>query len=248
MTPRLPEARPWLLSVAAHAALAAVLAPLLATPPGNPGPLRIEAGYEIPLALEEPAPPLEIEAPVPPDPAEAAAEPVLLDEVPPECRDPRWAAVPEGATEEGLPDDGAGILGIGRGGARTGPRRPRPAPPAAVEVPAPAPPPAPATPAAPTVRARPLSRDCAAPAYPARERRLGVEGVVRLRVRVAADGSVESVEVYRSSGTAALDLAAVDAVLAWRFEPALLEGAPVPDLVLVPVRFVLLSAASTREE
>jgi len=48
--------------------------------------------------------------------------------------------------------------------------------------------------------------------YPDAARRDGLEGTVWLRFRIAADGSVESVEVDRSSGHALLDDAAIKAV------------------------------------
>ena len=48
--------------------------------------------------------------------------------------------------------------------------------------------------------------------YPDAARRDGLEGTVWLRFRIAADGSVESVEVDRSSGHALLDDAAMKAV------------------------------------
>ena len=48
--------------------------------------------------------------------------------------------------------------------------------------------------------------------YPDAARREGWEGTVWLRFRIAADGSVESVEVDRSSGHALLDDAAIKAV------------------------------------
>jgi protein TonB len=45
--------------------------------------------------------------------------------------------------------------------------------------------------------------------YPQVARRRGVEGTVELRFRIAPDGSVQAVEVLRSSGHAILDESAI---------------------------------------
>lgn len=244
MPDTLSPTRSWILSLAGHAALVGVLLIVLASPPGGPGPRRIEAGLEIPIALEDAAPPLEPEIPVaresavPPDAADEISESSAVEAEP----------FPGPEAEAGartFRDDGPEILGIGRGRAPARRRSARPAP--AAEAAAAAVDPLPA-PRGPTTRARPLAGACPAPRYPARERRLGVEGVVRLRVRVADDGAVEAVEVEASSGSAALDAAAVEAVLGWRFACALRDGDPASDVVLVPVRFVLLNAAAAQEE
>ena len=58
------------------------------------------------------------------------------------------------------------------------------------------------------------------PSYPERLRREGVEGVVRLRLIVAADGSVESAEVVDSSGYDEMDNAARSAAYEYTFSPA----------------------------
>lgn len=79
----------------------------------------------------------------------------------------------------------------------------------------------------------------AAPDYPREARRQGIEGVVLLRVAIAADGSCSGVSIEKSSGSAALDAAALAAVKRWKFEPALQEGVAVASELLVPIRFVL---------
>jgi protein TonB len=79
----------------------------------------------------------------------------------------------------------------------------------------------------------------AAPDYPLAARRRGQEGVVTLRVHVAADGTCGAVEVEISCGHAALDEAAVTAVRKWKFDPALADGVAVASELLVPIRFVL---------
>jgi len=49
-------------------------------------------------------------------------------------------------------------------------------------------------------------------AYPDDARRDGLQGTVELRFRIASDGSLETVEVVRSSGHAPLDAAAIEAL------------------------------------
>ena len=70
-------------------------------------------------------------------------------------------------------------------------------------------------------------------------RRRGLEGVVRLDVRVSIDGRPVSVKVRESAGFEALDEAAVSAVSHWRFVPARRGSEPVEASVIVPVRFRL---------
>jgi protein TonB len=58
------------------------------------------------------------------------------------------------------------------------------------------------------------------PVYPPTSRRMGEEGVVRLKVLVDERGRPHDVVVLNSSGFPRLDQAAVEAVHRWRFEPA----------------------------
>jgi periplasmic protein TonB len=124
---------------------------------------------------------------------------------------------------------------------------PRPVPASKASPPAPIGAPAPVEssgpPAAPqrgtVVAAVARSHGNAAPDYPSSARRNGIEGVVLLRVQIAADGTCSGVTVETSSGHESLDAAAVAAVRKWRFEPALQEGVAVASELLVPIRFVL---------
>jgi protein TonB len=71
-------------------------------------------------------------------------------------------------------------------------------------------------------------------------RRMGMQGVVVLRVHVRADGSVAEAELAQSSGSQLLDDSALKTVREqWRFLPARLDGEPVESYVEVPIRFVL---------
>ncbi len=77
------------------------------------------------------------------------------------------------------------------------------------------------------------------PSYPATARRLGIQGTVRLRVQVLADGRVGEIIVESSAGHSDLDKAAADAVRQWHFEPARKGVEPVTTWVLLPVHFQL---------
>lgn len=75
------------------------------------------------------------------------------------------------------------------------------------------------------------------PAYPPRAFELDQQGEVVVRARLDPHGDPQRVEVLRSSGFSLLDEAALAAVRRWRFEPARIDGRPVPAIVQVPVRF-----------
>lgn len=77
------------------------------------------------------------------------------------------------------------------------------------------------------------------PSYPRLSKRMGEQGEVRLRVLVAVDGHVASVQLSRSSGFERLDEAALESVKQWRFKPATQGGEPLETWVEVPVKFVL---------
>ena len=77
------------------------------------------------------------------------------------------------------------------------------------------------------------------PAYPAMARRLGIEGLVLVRVQVGATGIPEQVSVAKTSGTNALDEEALRAVRESRFEPARRGDTPIAHVVEVPIRFRL---------
>ncbi|MDR1662621.1 MAG: TonB family protein [Azoarcus sp.] len=77
------------------------------------------------------------------------------------------------------------------------------------------------------------------PPYPQMSRRLGEEGKVMLRVYVLPNGSVEKVEIVKTSGFARLDKAARDAVVKWRFGPARQGNNAVASWVNVPIKWSL---------
>jgi protein TonB len=77
----------------------------------------------------------------------------------------------------------------------------------------------------------------AKPVYPEDARDGAVEGVVVLDLTIAKDGTVSNAVVRRSIPL--LDQAAIDAVRQWRFEPTLLNGAPVEIVMTVTINFNL---------
>jgi protein TonB len=88
-----------------------------------------------------------------------------------------------------------------------------------------------------------IARTHTIPPYPEIARRLSQQGSVRLSIEVGADGRVSNAAVVGSSGTAALDDAAVDWVKNhWLYKPATQEGKPVTATVPAMVEFNLKNA------
>lgn len=77
------------------------------------------------------------------------------------------------------------------------------------------------------------------PAYPPIARKLGLVGVVLLRVDVSASGAPEKIAIAHTSGVASLDEAAMKAVKGWTFVPARRGETPIAHPVEVPIRFHL---------
>jgi len=75
------------------------------------------------------------------------------------------------------------------------------------------------------------------PVYPAAARQAHIDGVVRLHVIIAKDGTITQLEVV--SGHPLLAQAALDAVRQWVYEPTLLEGKPVEVDTVIDVFFQL---------
>jgi len=75
------------------------------------------------------------------------------------------------------------------------------------------------------------------PSYPEASLKAKEQGTVWLKVRVLADGTPAEVVVDKSTATPALDQAAIDAVMRWRFNPAVRAGKAVGGWVRVPVMF-----------
>jgi TonB family protein len=77
------------------------------------------------------------------------------------------------------------------------------------------------------------------PVYPRLAEQAGLEGIVWLKVQVNKYGTLTDAVVYKSSGTPALDDAALRAAPKCRFEPALQNGRPVCMWVTYKVVFSL---------
>lgn len=216
--------------------LAAFGAGLFDGPVRAPAPLTVTAEIPLDAPLEPDLPPLEVE--LPPETAEPPPMPEPIDLSPP-MEDPRFLDPEE---PPGPPAEVIGISSIdgrrrGLPGIRAG--RGRVPAPKAEALPA-DPPPEPPAPD-PVFLPPSLKVDCA-PVYPPAVRRAGIQGTVRVRVEVEADGGVRSAEVAVSSGNAALDAAAVEAAAAWEFLPATEDGRAVASVVYRFVSFTLTDA------
>ena len=77
------------------------------------------------------------------------------------------------------------------------------------------------------------------PVYPPAAREAGVQGLVVLEATIDATGVVGDIEVLRS--VPELEEAAIAAVEHWRYEPTLVDGAPVSVLMTVTINFLLPS-------
>lgn len=132
-------------------------------------------------------------------------------------------------------DGSTGRLGMPAPDPRAAAERPR-----IVDAPqAPPPPAAPAPAAAPAVAdsATPVPLSQPAPRYPRTALNRGIGGTVQVRATIAADGSVERMELATGSGNRDLDRAAMEAVRRWTFKPATRNGQPIVTDVLVPITF-----------
>ena len=76
------------------------------------------------------------------------------------------------------------------------------------------------------------------PIYPPEAFNRRQQGSVTLRIHVAADGHVASVDVAESSGYPLLDNEARKAVFAWHYKPGQgADGSPVPSAVSLIIEF-----------
>jgi protein TonB len=75
------------------------------------------------------------------------------------------------------------------------------------------------------------------PVYPPEAKEDKVEGVVKLRVTISAQGKVTEIETI--SGHQLLTPAATEAVRQWEYAPTLLNGEPVAVITEIDVNFTL---------
>jgi protein TonB len=73
--------------------------------------------------------------------------------------------------------------------------------------------------------------------YPALAKNQHVEGDVRVDALIDATGHVSAMKVV--SGATLLHQAAMDALRQWKYQPALLDGKPVPMHLTVTIQFRL---------
>jgi len=100
-------------------------------------------------------------------------------------------------------------------------------------------PPSPAPSPAPITSARADHQRCSPSPHPAPLRERGIEGEVRLRVRVTEQGRAADVQVVAGSGWRLFDDAAVRQAIHCHFLPAQRAGQPIESWVEFPVRFTL---------
>lgn len=86
---------------------------------------------------------------------------------------------------------------------------------------------------------RPSSGYQVRPRYPESARRARAQGTTVLKLRVLENGRVGEIQIEKSAGRGDLDIAAVEAVKKWVFEPARDDKIPIAVWVLVPVKFEL---------
>jgi len=82
---------------------------------------------------------------------------------------------------------------------------------------------------------RPISRT--PPRYPERARKKGIAGRVELSLLVTAAGAVQDARILSAQPVGVFEDAALAAVRAWRFQPAMYEGRPVAIRVTLPLSF-----------
>jgi TonB family protein len=75
--------------------------------------------------------------------------------------------------------------------------------------------------------------------YPRAGQLANLQGTVDLQVYVEADGRVSAARLIRSSGFCPFDIAALEAVKDWRYQPALQGGKPVGTWWLTNVAFAI---------
>jgi periplasmic protein TonB len=209
--------------------------PVRPAPPRPPKPLSTPTPAQPPepliVAREIPDP-----ATAPPPVAPATPAPEVTAAPPPAVSATSHEATSRETPAVGVRD--AASAGATPVAGSSGPPRPVEGP--AASGPAVAAVPPSATVAGPVTRAaRPRGGYQVRPPYPTEARLAKAEGTTLLRVHVAADGSIDDVQVERSAGHSALDRAAAEAVRQWRFEPARSGSVAVAVWVLIPVQFRL---------
>ena len=77
------------------------------------------------------------------------------------------------------------------------------------------------------------------PEYPMRAQQQGLEGWVIVQYVVGKDGSVRDAKALSSQPSGVFDRAAVQAVMSWKFSPAIRDGKPIETSLKAKVKFEL---------
>ncbi|MDR3528228.1 MAG: TonB family protein [Rhizomicrobium sp.] len=77
------------------------------------------------------------------------------------------------------------------------------------------------------------------PYYPPLAKKLGVQGITRLRLTIGQDGAVRNSIVTISSGSEMLDQASIDCVKDWTYQPAKRNGEAIAVAWIVEVKWYL---------
>ncbi len=88
-----------------------------------------------------------------------------------------------------------------------------------------------------TVQRAVAATDNLPPSYPPDAARRREAGVVTLRLHIAIDGHVSSIDVLESSGYRSLDEAARTRLATWHFKPAMQDGLPAEDVLDIGINF-----------
>lgn len=75
------------------------------------------------------------------------------------------------------------------------------------------------------------------PVYPYRARQRNIQGEVKVKLLIQADGSIGSVEILAARPEGIFEEAVLKAVPQWRFSPGTIDGNNVPAWVVTTVRF-----------
>jgi periplasmic protein TonB len=110
-----------------------------------------------------------------------------------------------------------------------------------VDVPPPLPQPAP-EPVRTEAQLDPRYADRLQPPYPTFEQRAGMEGTVKLRIVIGADGRVKAVEKIAAASEGFFKAAQRQALSQWRFKPATVDGRAVESSKVLTLRFKLENA------
>ncbi len=86
---------------------------------------------------------------------------------------------------------------------------------------------------------RPLLLSRVSPVYPDEARQQRITGKVSVKFIVDRGGNVKNPAIIRSEPSDVFDQSVIEAVLKWRFKPAIHEGKPVNTRLIVPIRFDL---------